>query len=86
MSKIRTVAINSHRHDELSYKELNKLAEQFDSLTEQDLKTEGEMIEMMCCNYSPESVFLYRISMILYNVVCERHKLMKDTETINEAG
>ena len=76
MSNIRDTAIKNHRHSELSYGELTKLAKQFDKLTEQEVKkNELESIKSMLCKYNVESVFLYRISMSLYKVVCKRHKM-----------
>lgn len=73
MSKIRKVAINSYGHYGISYSELNRLAKQFDYLTDDELKKEFDSIESMLCRYDAESVALYRIAMTLYNVVCERH-------------
>lgn len=73
MSEIRKTAINSHKYDELSSDELNKLAKQFDDLTDEELKKELEEIKSMLCQYNSESVFLYRITMNLYEVVCKRH-------------
>lgn len=73
MSEIRKTAINSHKYDELSSDELNKLAKQFDDLTDEELKKELEEIKSMLYQYNSESVFLYRITMRLYEVVCQRH-------------
>lgn len=45
MSEIRKTAINSHKYDDLSSDELNKLAKQFDDLTDEELKRELEEIK-----------------------------------------
>lgn len=76
MSKIRKVAINSHKHDGLSYNKLNKIAKQFDVLSKEELKNELRTIKFLLCRYNVESVFKYRITMTLFNVVCERHNVI----------
>jgi hypothetical protein len=69
MSKIRKAAINAH-----GFAETNKVAEQFDNLSEQELKDELLSINSMLCKYDSTSVFLYRVAINLYETVCERHK------------
>lgn len=75
MSEIRQAAMNSYKYGGLSYDGLNEVAKQFDNFTEDKLKRELQQIELMCCNYSAESVTYRNIAMKLYEVVCERHGL-----------
>lgn len=71
MSKILESAILTYQHPETPLMELDRVAKQFENLTDLELEEELRSIESRTCSYSSDSVARYRMGVRLFNRIKE---------------